>query len=268
MTDYLGHAGRLIPFECETSGSIDFAPRYATANTIEGKRRAQIIPEAPRTWGGTWEATDQTQLAKLHAFMLGAWGPGPWHWVPQQAHTQNILTPKEAMLVGLTVMPSGLSIGGPVMNSEGEWEARSLVVAITSTAAVYIRNVPVVAGTTITYSADIQRRTGIPGLTVGFWDEQGTSVGALAGYGDGINEMQRVSVTGQVPEGAVTMGLGVRAEVAYLVRPQVTWTSAPVKFSPGYGCRSAIVDEMSEELLLQTCGNSFTKTGFTIMEVM
>lgn len=269
MTDYLGNAGRLIAFECETSGEIEFSERYALATTIEGRRRAQIIPEAPRVWGGTWPATGKSQMAKLHAFISGAWGPGPWHWVPQQAHSQNVLTPREAMLVGLTVLPSGLSIGGPTLDSDGEWAPRSLIVSTTATAAVYIRNVPVIEGTVITYSADISRRTGIPGLTVGFYDALGAPVaGALAGYGTGTNGMQRVSVTGIVPPGAVTMGLGVRAEVSTLVRPQVTWTDEPVEFSAGYGCRSAIVDAMSEELLLQTCGDSFSKAGFTISEVM
>lgn len=264
--EYLGTPGRMIGIRCNTRETVQGSSRYATSTTVEGHRRAQAISSSPREWSISWDTSSPDEISAVSAFAVGAWGNGPWHWVSSQAHAGNMLTPREALLLDRSPV-TGLVDGGPVIASDGTWAPRSLIIAIPGTAAVYMRNIPVIPGTSVTYSADVIRRTGIPGLTVGFYDAAGDPSGALAGGGTGTTGVQRISISGVVPEGAVTMGLGVRTEVATLTRPQVTWTPGPVPWSGGHGCRAAIVDGLSEDLITANRHGTLAETSFIIREV-
>jgi hypothetical protein len=207
-----------------------------------------------------------SELAVLSAFVTGAWGTGPWHWVPVQAQRGNLLTPREALLMDRSTV-TGLVDGPPVLDADGQRAPRSLTVSIGGSAAVFVRGIPVVPGMPVTYSADVERRTGAPGITIGFYNEAGGSAGVLTGTGAAVAGMQRVSVSGVVPEGAVSMGIGVRTETLRLVRPQVSWTDGPVPWSAGHGCRAAVIDGWSEDLLAANSFGTYSNAGFTVMEV-
>src|SRR5699024_4511069 len=130
---------------------------------------------------------------------------------------------------------------------DGQWSPRSLNIALPGTAATFVRDMPVLPGGSVTYSADVERRTGAPGLSIGLYDSNGASAGVLLGDGEAQAGVQRVSLSGTVPENAASMAVGVHTNTGRLTRPQVTWTDGPVPYSAGHGCRAAIVDGVSED---------------------
>lgn len=264
--EYLGSLGRLVGLRCASTERVGAESRYSVRTTVEGRRRAQVVPASPRTWDVSWGAGTNPDIAALSAFVSGGWGAGPWHWVPIQAQRGNLLTPREALLMDRSTV-AGIVDGPPVLGADGQWAPRSLTVSISGSAAVFVRGIPVVPGMPVTYAADVERRTGVPGLTIGFYNDAGGSAGVLSGYGAAVEGMQRVSVSGVVPEGAVSMGIGVRTEVLRLTRPQVTWTGGPVPYSAGHGCRAAIVDGVSEDLIVAHGSGTYSGVGFTVMEV-
>lgn len=263
---YLGSLGRLVEVPFTASESVSTQDRYVVKATVEGRRRAQVRPSSPRSWNVDVKGARSSEVAALSDFVSGGWGAGPWHWVPVQAQRGNMLTPREALLMDRPAV-AGIVDGPPAMDADGQWAPRSLTVSIGGSAAVFVRGLPVVPGVPVTYSADVERRTGTPGITIGFYDESGGSAGVLSGYGTAVAGMQRVSVSGVVPEGAVSMGIGVRTEVLRLARPQVTWTDGPVPYSAGHGCRAAIVDGVSEDLIVANRFGTYSGVGFTVMEV-
>lgn len=263
--EYLGSLGRLIGLPCNSEERTSVAARYATESTVEGRRRVQVIPASPRTWGVSWDLAEPEELAAVAPFQLGAWGNGPWHWVPVQAQQGNLLTPREAQLLDrATVSAANVQDAGPVRDATGAWSPRSVTVTVASGWVALMRGVPVIPGVPFTFSCDVEGIS--PQVHVAFMDAAGGTVATEIQAGSGT-AMQRVSSSSVVPAGAVEAYVGVRSTVTRATRPQVSWTAGPVPWSAGHGCRSAIVDGLSEDLLVANRFGTYSNVGFTVLEV-
>lgn len=263
--EYLGSLGRLVPLRCASTERVGAESRYSARTTVEGRRRVQVVPASPRTWDVSWGAGTNPDIAALSAFTSGAWGPGPWHWVPIQAHRGNLLTPREAALVDV-VPASFWALSGPVVGADGVLQARSLSVSLASGWAAPWRDIPVLPGRGVTWAADVAGVDG-PALALAFFDVDGVQVGGFYGTARAAAGMSRVSMYAVAPEGAATVRVGVQPSVLSLTRPQVTWTDTPVPYSAGHGCRSAVIDGFSEDLLVANSSGTYSNIGFTVMEV-
>ena len=265
--EYLGSLGRLIPFRCASSERTGAGGRYVESFTVEGARRVQAVPARPRVWDVSWGARDGGELAKLDSFVSGAWGNGPWHWVSVAAQSGNLLTPREALLLDRAgVSSASVQDAGPVRDSSGGWSPRSVTVTLASGWVALMRGVPVHPDKPFTFSCDVEGAGTAPHIHVAFYDAAGGLVQQFSQIGSGT-AMQRVSRTVAVPAGAVEAYVGVRNTVARAARPQVTWTPGPVPFSAGHGCRSAVVDGVSSDLLVVNSGGPVSGVGFTVLEV-
>lgn len=264
--EYLGDLGRLVPLRCASTESIGSEPRYVVRSTVEGARRAQIVPGMPRTWSVDWDLAHPGEGAALQGFTAGAWGPGPWHWVSVQAQHENLLTPREAML--LDYETSGyLALGGSV-HVHGIRSPLSLLHNRASYFTPVFRNIPVLPGRALTWAAEINSSGGVaPRLYLRLLDANGATISNHYGTGAVSSAVQRVSVTVTPPSNAVSIIAGLDYTTTRMIRPQVTWTDGPVEYGPGHGCRSAIIDAPSSSVLLSTRELSYSNHGFTVMEV-
>ena len=254
-----------VPFTA--SENVSRADRYVESTTVEGARRVQVRPAAPRSWSVDVSGASAGELSGLEAFAQGAWGHGPWHWVSVAAQTGNLLTPREALLLDRAgVSSASVQDAGPVRDSDGGWSPRSVTVSIASGWVALVRGVPVIPGVPFTFSCDVQGST-LPGqVQVAFYDAAGTQVSAESASAPNAG-MHRVSATATVPAGAVSATVGVRSQTRVATRPQVTWTAGPVPFSAGHGCRSAVVDGVSSDLLVVNSSGPVSGVGFTVLEV-
>ena len=263
--EYLGSLGRLIGLPCASQERTVAAPRYVEEFTVEGARRVQVRPVAPRSWAVDVSGASAGELSGLEAFAQGAWGHGPWHWVSVAAQSGNLLTPRESLLLDRAgVSSASVQDAGPVRDSDGNWSPRSVTVTIASGWVALVRGVPVIPGMPFTFSCDVQGVN--PQVHVGFQDAAGGVLASHIQAGSGTS-MQRVSSSSVVPAGAVEAYVGVRSTVTRACRPQVTWTAGPVPFSAGHGCRSAVVDGVSSDLLVVNSGGPVSGVGFTVLEV-
>ena len=252
-----------VPFTA--SENVSRADRYVESTTVEGARRVQVRPVAPRSWSVDVQGASGAELSGLEAFAQGAWGHGPWHWVSVAAQVGNVLTPREALLLDRAgVSSASVQDAGPVRDSDGGWSPRSVRVSIASGWVALVRGVPVIPGMPFTFSCDVEGVN--PQVHVQFNDAAGGVVGTHMGSGSGSG-MRRVSVSANVPAGAVEAIVGLRSSVTRACRPQVTWTSGPVPFSAGHGCRSAVVDGVSSDLLVVNSSGPLSGVGFTVLEV-
>ena len=254
-----------VPFTA--SENVSRADRYVESTTVEGARRVQVRPVAPRSWSVDVSGASAGELSGLEAFAQGAWGHGPWHWVSVAAQRGNLLTPREALLLDRAEVSAALvQDAGPVRDSDGGWSPRSVTVTLPSGWVPLVRDLPVVAGGAFTWSVDVAGASVSPEVYVAFYDAAGVNLAGYTGTGSGVG-MQRVSVSVTVPAGAVEARAGVRHTVSRAARPQATWTSGPVPFSAGHGCRSAVVDGVSSDLLVVNSGGPVSGVGFTVLEV-
>lgn len=264
--EYLGSLGRFVGIRSASRESSGAADRYLSQTTIDGGRRVQVVPAAPRIWDVSWNGAKAPDVAALQGFTSGAWGNGPWHWVSVQAQHENLLTPREAML--LDFYPTGtLTAGGP-LHVNGVRAPRSLLHARASGWSPVFRNVPVVAGRAVTWTAEINGPGGIaPRLVIAMVDAAGGTISNTYGTGTVTSAVQRVSVTVTPPSNAVAFHACLDYTTTRLIRPQVTWTPGPVDYGPGHGCRSAIIDAASTAVVVSTRDMSYSTHGFTVMEV-
>src|SRR5699024_5811681 len=96
----------------------------------------------------------------------------------------------------------------------------------------------------------------------------GSFVDGEIGRGRSVDGMQRVSVTLTPGALAVSARIDIMADVQFLTRPQVTWTSGPVDYHPAAGCRSAILDGVTNETVVVSRGvTTYEAVSFTVQEV-
>lgn len=251
-----------VPFTA--SENVSRADRYVESLTVEGARRVQVRPAAPRSWSVDVRGASAGELSGLAAFASGGWGSGPWHWVSVAAQVGNVLTPREAELLD-HIVRAEFTDGGPVRGADGTWAARSIRHnhPVPGWRSVH-RGVPVMPGKPVTWAVDVEGTS--PGITMLFLDAAGRSLDGQSVSGSGAG-MQRVSVSAVAPPGAASVTVGVRDTTTRFTRPQVTWTAGPVPFSAGHGCRAAVVDGLSEDLLVANSFGTYSQVGFTVMEV-
>ena len=265
---YLGSLGRLVEIPFTTSESVAVQERYVGKTTVEGRRRVQARPASPRSWDVSMPLAKGVEASALAAFVSGAWGAGPFHWVSVQAQRGNLLTPREAMLVD-HVPSSFWTTGGSVVAVDGTLAPRSVIFSVESSWRSLFVDIPCIPGTPVTWSADISGDgSANPALASVFADANGAQIGSgVTEYAPDVDGLQRVSQTRIPPEGAASFRAGIFHTTKRITRPQVTWTDGPVPFAPGHGCRAAVLDGVSEDLLVANSFGTWSSASFTVMEV-
>lgn len=265
---YLGSLGRLVEVPFTASENVSRADRFVESVTVEGARRVQARPVAPRSWSVDVNGATATERSALDAFATGAWGNGPWHWVSVAAQRGNLLTPREALLMDRQ-QNALWTEGGPIVAADGSLAPRSMLSARDATWASLFVDIPCLPGHAITWSADIAGDgSAPPSLASAFFDANGGQIGSgVAEHGSDAEGMQRVSQTRIPPEGAASFRAGIYHTTKRITRPQVTWTDGPVPYSAGHGCRAAVLDGMSEDLIAANSFGTWSSAQFTVMEV-
>lgn len=266
---YLGTLDRMIGLDCPAEQSVSHAGRVSTVTTVEGRVKAMVVPESGRSWSISVSAgARQAASASLQEFVTGAWGSGPFIFVPVDAPLTNLLSPKEAA----ALTPGVSSIGGPVDLGEAGWAASSLIVGDPETSPeIYanVADVPVLPGRAVTGSAWLRPGFVSPSLLRLYWrGRDGETLGAAstaaipAGSG-----LQRVTITATPPAAAVGVRL-VAYKVEMLTRPQITWTPGPVEWAAGEGCPAAVVHDLSRSQTTAWPGTVLSSVQYQVTEVM
>lgn len=267
---YLGTLGRMVHIKCPSSLSTSHGDRYTLTPTVEGGMRAQVRPVSARQWQIGWgDLSTPADLAVLQDFARGAWGTGPWWFLPPDALNANILTPRQAALIEREQREE-LATGGPVVVSDGSIAPTSVLVNPALVQSIpLVRRLPVKPGGPMSFTAEVEGDGAVaPEIWIAFYDDSGANIRGHFGVGTATPGMQRVSVTNIVPENAHYAAVGPRVQTMRLARPQVTWSDvSPPVFSDGRGCNSAVVHGLSEGLVLTSPTRTFMNAGFTVSEV-
>lgn len=266
---YLGTLDHMIGMDCPAEQSVSHAGRVSTVTTVEGRVKAMVVPESGRSWSlGVSAGARQSESATLQEFVTGAWGSGPFIFVPVDAPLTNLLSPREA-----ACMEAGTArVGGPVDLGGDGWAASSLFTGdVDATPEVYanVAPVPVREDRPVTGSAWVQPGIAEQALLRLYWhgrDGAGvigaSSVTVPAGAG-----LQRVTLTATPPAGAVGVRL-VGYKVVLMARPQITWTPGPVSWAAGEGCPAAVVHDLSRSQSTAWPGTVLSSVQYQVTEVM
>lgn len=231
MAGHIGTLAHLLPALPTREMQVSATDRFAFQEA-PNRRWAFATSQGPRlrTWQVDTTALTSEQAGALAELAEGAWGYGPFIFVPCSAHGSNVLTPAQSQL-------EGVANSGPVTLPNGIVAPRSVVGGASVTLA---DKVPVIPGKPVTVSLYMAGGS----ATVSFKNLTGSAVGSrpLTPTGDLI---QRVSVT--APSVPATARYATITATGYtaLARPQLSWTSEPVPWAAGGGAAQVVIQNSS-----------------------
>lgn len=265
MTVYLGTLGRMIPIYSTPSAQIETEERFNFKRTIEGRRKAEVIPGGRRAWSLNAQFADPAESAILQEFANGSWGRGPFWFLSADAPHTNLLTPGASTCDPADVsMSSGATLlGSPPLLTPDGWASRS-VWKDTVNGAFFGEAVPVLSGRRVTGSAYVAGSGGFVRLV--FLNASGGVVSQVDSAA-ATPTVARRSVTALPPVGAVSARLTVTASVTAAARPAITWTDSIQPYGDGQGCSKAVVHGVSRDQVLAVPGHTFSNLSFTVTEV-
>lgn len=268
---YFGAKGRLIGVKCPSAQRVDDGERYQFTTTLEGKRKAQVLPGAHRRiWDlGLGNVTTPDQVAVLRDLASGAWGHGPFVFVPAEGPDTNMLAPGVAACDPVAGLNPENEPDGPLLTEDG-WAARSLS-AIDPPGTIYFggtgpsASAPVIPGQPVTASAYIYGAGGIVNIAwldaTGQYLSQVNSSVAAAGH-----EAVRSYVTAVPPAGAAWATVRARNAIRATM-PALTWGDQLLPFADGRLAQKVVVDQVSSDLVYTLPGRTYQNLSFTVTEV-
>lgn len=268
---YFVAKGRLIGVACPSVQRVTTDERYRFVTTLEGKHKAQVVPGHRRVWDLTLPRTSTPdQVAVLLELASGAWGFGPFGFVPAEGPNTNMLSPGVAACDPVAGLSPVNEPGGPMLTDDG-WVPRSLA-RVDPPGYVHFGGdgitgaSPVLPKQTVTASAYVEGEGAA--AQVAWWDAEGrflsadtSAVRAPAGL-----SVVRSHVTATAPVGAVWAS--VRAVNAVRgTRPALSWTDQLVPFADGRLAQKVVMDQVSSDLVYTLPGRTYQNLSFTVTEV-
>lgn len=227
---YIGTTARLLPLEWVQDVRMTQGSRYAVQEAAS-RSWAFVSHGAGRTPARAWDVTligSVATLSNLEALAGGAWGDGPFHWIPEGAYIANSLTPAQSLLT--------VAEGGP-LEVVGGYAPRSALGPTQSTLAL---GAPVLPGQPATIACDA---AGPATLRATFRNAAGGIVSTPTAPATGTS-MQRISIHVPItPAEARTVDIAIDGHIA-AARPQVTWTREIQPWGPGGGSSQAVVEDL------------------------
>lgn len=262
MTVYLGTLGRMIPIYTTPSAQLETEERYSFSTTLEGSRKAQVRPVGRRTWGLNAQFADPAEHSLLSQFANGAWGPGPFVFVPVDAPHTNLLTPAVASLDPSVITATQ---GGPVQLPDGSWAPRSVLGDGVGNVLFGSLQSPVPPSGQVSAGAWVQGVGATARLN--WYNSAGSFIGSASSSVASPGGWVWSTLAASPPAGAVGVIVSVD-KGSRVACPVLNWGSvAPLVWSDGQGCAKAVVSGFSRDQVLAVRGHTFSNVSFTVTEV-
>lgn len=262
VTVYLGTLGRMIPIYSTPSAQIEFEERFNFKRTVEGRRKAEVIPGGRRAWSLNAQFADPNESATLQEFANGSWGRGPFWFLSADALVSNVLPP-------ITKVFGNYANGGP-MNLEGGFVSPFSMMPTAGGAGTIqfvgsTEDPPAIPGMKVTGSAYI-RGSGAS-VMIQFFSVAGTLLSSHSSSPIGNPDVGvRARVTAMAPSGTASVRLTAR-DAILAARPAISWTDSVQPYGDGQGCSKAVVHGVSRDQVLAVPGHTFSNLSFTVTEV-
>lgn len=264
MTVYLGTLGRMIPIYSTPSAQLETEERYSFSTTLEGRRKAQTRPIGRRTWGLNAQFADPSEHSLLSQFANGAWGPGPFVFVPVDAPHTNLLMPAVSRCDPSENYEASVTPAGPMGTPDGV-APRSY---LSNGSGVILfgrdRN-PVIQGVPVTGAAYVLGDKAR--VRLNWYRADGSLLSQTNSTMEStLGVVQRIHVTAVPPAEAAGCIVSVVGGLQACM-PSMTWGAELMPWSDGQGCVRSVVHGLSRSQVLAVPGHTYSNVSFTITEV-
>lgn len=270
MSAYIGPLGQLVKFKCPSAEQIQFTDRSSFKTTMGGRVVEQRGPRSRRTWDVDISATTPNEIAGLLGLYLGV-ASGPWHFLPPDALSVNMLTPEVSLLLPGTYQSPGTD-GGAVAADDGFRIPSTITVPASS--QVFLGpsedalrwGAPVIPGDT--YTASVYGNGIGATFSMIFRDMARATVGTISSGAMGAARV-RHSATGVAPAGAVEvlLRLNTTSTASRFGAPAVTLGGALTPWGIGGSSRKSGIESMSQAVTHAVPGSKSLNRANTQMTV-
>lgn len=262
MTVYLGTLGRMIPIYSTPSAQIESEERFNFKRTVEGRRKAEVIPGGRRAWSLNAQFADPSESATLQEFANGSWGRGPFWFLSADALVSNVLPPITKVF-GNYVDSGPVNLEGGVVAPFGMKPSSGVAGTIQFVASA--DDPPAIPGRAVTGSAYV--RGAGASVMIQFFSASGSLLGSYSSAPVGVTDIGvRAHVTAYAPSGSASVRVTARDAVTG-ARPAISWTDKLQPYGDGQGCAKAVVHGVSRDQVLAVPGHTFSNLSFTVTEV-
>lgn len=245
---YLGSPGRMVGIKCPTVQRLGASDRYVFQETLEGKVKAQVVPNQRRVWDvSTGRLTTPAEVGMLMNFASGGWGSGPFWFLPADAPVVNVMPAQELM----ELRETGTNVeGGPMRLAGGGWAANSLALVGDGSQIRWRYSTesdpPVIPGVPVTGSVWVLGANADVALQ--FINDNGEVISTVSSSNVSASvEGVRVSVTAMPPSDAVRVSVIARRAIR-AAQPAITFTDQLYPWGDGQGCRQAVIHSVSRDV--------------------
>ena len=249
MSAWIGPLGSLIEFKCPSAVESTSEDPHVYFRPLGGDVTATRLGDGirPRVWEVSVSTARPQQVAALQALGDGAFGPGPFVFIPPGAPSLNMLGKRQALSLGETSSAYVVTQGGtPVSTPEGL--AGAYYGTTSDAPASYeFGTAPVIPGVPVTGKAFTQSLLGgTSTVQLVFFTAGGGRLTETAIISGSSTSGEYLTVTGTPPAGAAYVHL--RARGAVVTHPQVTWTEEPRTWTPSAASINVVVSPLSDSV--------------------
>ena len=265
---YLGTLARNVGLKCAAQQGVSIAARHTFSTTLEGSVRAQSRPVGMRVWNlSTSQATTASDHATLADFASGAWGPGPFYFVPADGVMGNALTPGASSgVVGEWVTASGALVAdaGPV--TIGDYTAPRSAAPAGGEVAYYGKSIIPAPPFTITASLNV---LGVGArCRIAWYNSAGKFLSSSSSAITSDGTWVRSWVSAKAPAGAAGFRVASSETTDRAVLPAVSFTDGLMPWADGRGAAKAVLHDASSEMVYADSRSGvYSSLGYSITEV-
>jgi hypothetical protein len=247
MSAWIGRLGALIEFKCPSAVESTAEDSHVYFRSMGGDVTVDRLGDGtrPRVWEVSVDAARPDHVAALENLASGAWGPGPFVFIPPAAPAKNMLGKRSSLALGDPGTGYVVDQGGaPVLTTEGYAGAR--YGATTATPGMTtLGDAPVIPGMPVTGKAWAQAMTGATGsLQLLFYTAGHAHLGSSALATTTSATGEYLTVTSPAPADAAYVRL--RGGGTVVTHPQVTWTEDARTWSQSAASTQVVVSPLSE----------------------
>lgn len=271
MSAWIGPLGSLIEFKCPSAVESSSEDSHVYFRSLGGDVAVTRLGDGtrPRVWDVSVDAARPDHVAALQGLASGAWGPGPFLFIPPGAPAVNMLGKRSALSLETPGSGYVLDVGGaPVLTTEG-YAGANYATTTSTPALMSLGDAPVLPGQQVTGKAWVQALTGTSAsLRLVFYTAGGAQLLSSPIVTSTDPAGTYLSVTDIAPEGAAYARLS--ASGAIITHPQVTWTAGPRTWSPSAASLTTVVTPVTESVRRATGvpgQETITDHRFTVTEL-
>ncbi len=271
MTAWIGPLGALFEFKCPSAVESSTEDPHVYFRPLGGDVAVTRLGDGtrPRVWDVSVAAARPDHVAALQGLADGAWGPGPFVFIPPAGETMNLLGKRDALAMATPGSDYVNERPGTTIHTAEGISGAGYGATSATPRTMALGSAPVIPGVPVTGKVWVRAVAGATAAMYIRFHTGGGDAGIASPWVTTTSTTgEFLHVTKVAPAGTTYVTLV--ASGAIITRPQITWTDTPRTWAPSTSSQNVIVSPLSNSVRRATgrAGEEqITDHRFTVTEL-